>query len=330
MKNGYRDKRSVELPQNPIFIVGYPRSGTTLLQAMLATQNGLLSMPETHFFNVVYRAILLNDQGTIESACLDEVFRRIGEKAGIDFSEQERHCIASAARQTKLSPKDLFEIIVLRYVEPQARQLLCDSYRWIEKTPNHAYFLETIHGLYPRAQFLNLIRNPLRAIHSRRTKFPFNNETAVTTLARMWVRSVTSAEDFSRRHPGKVYTLRYEDLVQNVEREFTALCQFLNVMPDFRLIKRYGTEAEKLTHRWETWKTDVKSGILLTALDARKADFSLRDLLRIQKVTEKKMREYHYHLSNPISQRLYNFAVATAHLRDKFTKHEPSDAHATE
>ena len=37
---------------SPIFIVGFPRSGTTLLQTMVSTQKNILSFPETQFFNI--------------------------------------------------------------------------------------------------------------------------------------------------------------------------------------------------------------------------------------------------------------------------------------
>ena len=50
------------LPQNPVFIVGNGRSGTTLLQSLLATQNGVYSFPETHFFSHVY-PLLESDSG---------------------------------------------------------------------------------------------------------------------------------------------------------------------------------------------------------------------------------------------------------------------------
>ena len=39
-----------EPAERPIFIVGCPRSGTTLLQCLIATQKGVVTFPETHFF----------------------------------------------------------------------------------------------------------------------------------------------------------------------------------------------------------------------------------------------------------------------------------------
>ena len=42
-----------ELIDKYIFIVGPPRSGTTLLQRFLSNLNNSYTMPETHIFNII-------------------------------------------------------------------------------------------------------------------------------------------------------------------------------------------------------------------------------------------------------------------------------------
>ena len=58
------------LSQNPIFIVGFPRSGTTLLQSLLCTQKGVVSFPETHFFDIIAKTIKTTSNDVIEKNCL--------------------------------------------------------------------------------------------------------------------------------------------------------------------------------------------------------------------------------------------------------------------
>src|ERR1700687_1396500 len=41
----------------PIFVVGCPRSGTTLVQCILSASSHAFSLPETHFFSYVLRYI---------------------------------------------------------------------------------------------------------------------------------------------------------------------------------------------------------------------------------------------------------------------------------
>ncbi len=75
------------LSQNPIFVVGYPRSGTTLLQALMATQGNLATFPETHFFSTVYAGnAASNDSLDLEAA--NEILRSINQKSGMTLGEE--------------------------------------------------------------------------------------------------------------------------------------------------------------------------------------------------------------------------------------------------
>src|SRR5439155_25383636 len=49
--------RTVNSLRQPIFIVGCPRSGTTLVQCILSASSQAFSLPETHFFSSVLPAV---------------------------------------------------------------------------------------------------------------------------------------------------------------------------------------------------------------------------------------------------------------------------------
>jgi len=49
------DSCGMALSQYPVFLVGYPRSGSTLLQALLEMQGHLVTFPETHFFSTLFK-----------------------------------------------------------------------------------------------------------------------------------------------------------------------------------------------------------------------------------------------------------------------------------
>jgi hypothetical protein len=297
----------MRLPQNPIFIVGYPRSGTTLLQAMLATQDRLYSFPETHYFAAVYKRIQTDDQGFIDHQCLAAVFEKLKEKVSLELTGPEGDQIVSMAHGKRLSPKDLFETIVSRFLTVQLQAPTGGQpFRWIEKTPNHVYFLDRILGFYPQAQFVNIIRNPVSAIQSRKEKFPFNRQTPVKTLAELWVKSVASAEDFRARHPAKLISLRYEDLLTDPAKTLGGVCDFLGVGFEPARVGEYRTVSRGLIHPWETWKTDVASRAVSPPESIKRNKMGLLDLLRTQSITGKKMKEYHYRISMPFSQWFYD------------------------
>ncbi|NBL01166.1 MAG: hypothetical protein EOM50_24880, partial [Erysipelotrichia bacterium] len=103
-------EKPVLLRQDPVFVVGYPRSGTTLMQSLLATQDSTISLPETHFFTLVRNCLqVYNDCIGYES--LEKAIDTIREK--IRFSINAEEYIKTLCQQNKLSPKMLFEAIVV-------------------------------------------------------------------------------------------------------------------------------------------------------------------------------------------------------------------------
>jgi len=253
----------MNLPQNPIFIVGYPRSGTTLLQRLLAAQPGLYTFPETHYFNVIEKTIRWEkeDRESIPRSSLATVFENIEKKMDFRFSDLEIKTLHRQAEKKQLSSKTLFEYIVTRHLlnlYPEITDMA--SFRWMEKTPNHAHFLERILEMYPRAQVLHILRHPVPAIYSRKLKFPFNRETPVTELARRWNRMLLDVERFQQRHPAQIFTLRYEDLVQELEKQLQSVADFLNVRFDFKTLIPFKQKQEQnaglLILPSETWKME--------------------------------------------------------------------------
>ena len=91
------DLHKINLPQDPIFIVGYPRSGTTLLQSLLATQENVYSMPETHFFTAISRSIKTNEKGYVEATCLSQIFKELSRVMNLEFSQNAANSVFQIA-----------------------------------------------------------------------------------------------------------------------------------------------------------------------------------------------------------------------------------------
>ena len=269
----------MKLPQDPIFIVGYPRSGTTLLQRLLASQPGLYTFPETHYFNVIEKVIQWEEgKETISPCSLPVVFEKIAEKMDLRFTVAEQEILQRQAANKKLSSKTLFETIVIRYLlnlYPEITDI--SSFRWIEKTPNHAHFLERIIAMYPRSQVIHILRHPVPAIYSRKIKFPFNRETPVIELARRWNRMLLDVERFKKRYPGYVFSLRYEDLISDMEKQLQLVAGFLNVRLDLKALDAMKQEERQNAAAFilpaETWKQED------LMLDMRTTNENYHDLI---------------------------------------------------
>lgn len=289
----------MKLPQDPIFIVGYPRSGTTLLQRLLITQPGIFSFPETHYFCVIEKRLKYDDAGNMLPSCLDTVFEKIQEKIEFRFPLDEENIIRQAVEEKTLSSKDLFEKIIdhlLIGLYPAIESMT--SFRWLEKTPNHAHFLEHIIQLYPQAQVLHILRHPVPAIFSRKLKFPFNKETPVTELALRWNRMIKDVEQFKAQFPHHILTLRYEDLLIHLEKELQHICTFLRLPFDLNTISQLKEQREKPAEGFilasETWKLEDFRRDMANTNDVYKNKFSQQDITDIESIVGEYMKKYGY------------------------------------
>ncbi len=119
----------------------------------------------------------------------------------------------------RMVPKRLdrfYRYLLVKKVPPQAR-------RWCEKTPRNVRSLGRILNYWPEARFINIIRDPRDVLTSKHRKNP---DKYWVPLNR-WVRDVNEGLAF-KDHP-RVYTIRYEDLVQNFESSIRLLCDFLQL-----------------------------------------------------------------------------------------------------
>ena len=286
------------LAQDPIFVVGYPRSGTTLLQALLATQGDLATFPETHFFSTVF-AKNAEFRETIDPEFARESLDKIAEKSGINF---EAVFTATLEKKGSVPVKDLFEALVLK-LYPEGADPAC---RWLEKTPDHGLCMEHILRFYPQAKFVGIVRNPFHAIHSRTKHFPPKAKDLLGLLANHWVNHLVAFEKFQSRHPGSAFHLRYEDLTRNPEKIVASACQFLEIDFSPERLGEFQKKAEGIIQPFEHWKKDVKESRIFTRDENPQGIFSWRETLKIQSIVIEKMRGYGYRPQHPLAQRIYN------------------------
>jgi hypothetical protein len=261
---------------NPyFFVVGCPRSGTTLLQRMLDAHPQLAMMPrETHFIPRIYaRRAGLTTEGEVTPAVVDELLAdRHFARLGID-----RESLEQLLTREKRTPYANF---VSRIFDIQGRargrELVGD------KTPGYVRHLRTLDALWPETRFVHVIRDGrdvCLSLLERRKKprlagrFPSWAEDPVSTTALWWEWHVRSGrEDGLSLGPQRYRELRYESLVSGPERECSAVCDFLGVpyddaMVDFHRGQERG-EPERsakgaprpVTARLRNWRTQMQAG----------------------------------------------------------------------
>jgi hypothetical protein len=271
----------------PVFIVGFPRSGTTLCQRLVSEHLGLPTLPETHFFERLdkYRpgARFMSPQGA--RGLLNEL-------ATLSPIELDNYRDLLAQDQVRI--RDLF----LRMVAEQlGSRTQATRGRWIEKTPLHAVYASRIGRMFSRAQFICMVRNPELAFASRREL----NEPGkgwgepwrpIEALCADWRGVMTSIGQFDQQQPGRVLYVRLEDLSARPRAELNRIARFLQLEPDDALGK---LEADTLLHPTETWKTDALKPVDRDiASRAGRSQLDEFDRWRVQTLLAPQLRAFKY------------------------------------
>jgi len=239
--------------KEPIFILGYPRSGTTILQALLDTQKQFNVFPPIHFFSTIINLAQTDMSGNILN--ISKIEERL--KADIKYDVWEETNIYKYLHSGDVTIKNLYENIIKFYTKDNDK-------RWVDKTPNYTYMIDIIHSYYPNAKFLYVLRNPFDAIYSRKLKLPDDKYRSIELLSQYWCNSVANYKSFKTRHPDNIMLIQYEKFSKNYIEYMKNIADFLDFELNVDLLDNYKSSISKITHKWETWKQDMTKDIMKT------------------------------------------------------------------
>jgi len=200
----------------PIFIVGSPRSGTTLMRRILDRHPALAICAETHFLPLVYlRRKAFGDLGDARNRqrlIAKYLASRPIKKSGLNTAE-----LAERLSREATSYQAMFTSMLTYYADSQRKQ------RYGEKTPRHALFLDTLCEWFPNAVILHMLRDPRAAVASLQ-RVPWASSSVILN-ARRWLKLNQAARRF-HEHPGYL-EVRYEALVTDPVSELLKICAFV-------------------------------------------------------------------------------------------------------
>lgn len=201
----------------PIFIVGAPRSGTSMLRFMLDRHPRIGLCDETHFFYYVYsRRRHFGDLSDVRNR--RRLVERYLEMKNIRVLDLDRDRLAGTLLQHATSYRLFFLILLTRYAEEEGKA------RIGEKSPDHALHVETLCRWYPGCRIVHLVRDP-RAVVGSLKRMPWARN-SVMANARWWRRN--NEAPLAIRHRDNYLRLRYEALVSDPEAELRRICDHVD------------------------------------------------------------------------------------------------------
>jgi Sulfotransferase family len=204
----------------PIFVVGSPRSGTSILTWCLGQHPNMFPVPESNWMA----------QFAVSVAASYQVGVSRGDRtilSGMDISRDE--FFASFGR----SINDL----ILRHrtnLERKRKAIRPPSepkMRWVDGTPEYSFDICSLRKLFPEAVFVHVLRDVRDVVRSmlnfhRVAGFPLvqNEEEAY----RYWLRTVKACAQAEQAYGGRVvHRLFYTTLVENPESVMHSLLEFV-------------------------------------------------------------------------------------------------------
>ena len=270
-----------------LFIVGCPRSGTTLLQEMLNAHHEIVLGPELFFIRMLYlNRKKFGDLSIRENRGLvGETIISLNNFTEFGFDQKD---FMDWIQNNNVDYGDIYRKILEQLDKKNKVKYIG------EKTPNNALYIKKIINLIPDAQFIYIIRDP-RAVVSSWSKVPWSTGTIVGD-ATIWNRYIKAYHRLPDDIKTKIYLVRFEDLVNDTVRELKKITGFLGIQYTDSMLSYYNNKKMSFSSSEEPWKKNVKEPIKKERINIWKEQLSKADIIRVEGVCRKFMKIYNYNL----------------------------------
>lgn len=177
----------------PIFIIGLPRSGSTVVEALLSVADKkIISLGESNIFN----GLIANN-----------------------FSKEENNLINLDILQNKIL--EIFE----------NKNLNLSNKIYIDKSLENFYYIDIILKVFPKAKFINTIRNVEDNIFAifKQSLNKISWSHSINDILKYVNNYLIVIDHFSKKYPHKIFSMNLEKLSNNPKEFSKKLYTFCNL-----------------------------------------------------------------------------------------------------
>ena len=289
------------LKSNPVFIVGAPRSGTTLTAKILGRHSSLFMPGETHFFSDIYSNKQTLGSADLKSSKekiwdrLKDMYKRYNEpedQLRIDQIFHSHESVLSLQKKWS-SYKDVFS----SFMEAQAHS--AGKSRWGNNAPKDLFFVDEILQFFPDAKLVVCVRDPRDFLvsYKKRALVTSNDQKQrisslyhplITSL--LWKMNIRKLDTLkSKLKDTQLFIQNYEDIVTKPDAEIKKLCNFLDIT--------YESKMQNIVTN-NSSEGSLKQGIFSSSIGRWERELSNEEVCLVEYLAGKQLSNYGYIKSN--------------------------------
>lgn len=203
---------------DPIFIVGLPRAGSTLLEQILASHSQV--------------------EGTAELMDIIAISRKLGDKKRENPSGKYPEILAELSQEQVLALGE-------SYLESTRIQRAGGQPFFIDKMPNNFQHVGLIHLILPNSKIIDARRHPMggcfsgfKQLFARGQTFTYGLE----DIGKYYRDYVRVMDHWDEVLPGRVHRVQYEEMVADTDTQIRALLDYCGLPFEEQCLKFYETE----------------------------------------------------------------------------------------
>ncbi|MCA9293948.1 MAG: sulfotransferase [Phycisphaerales bacterium] len=268
---------------DPFFIVGAPRSGTTLVQAIISSHSRMHVPAETEFFmKFIPPDAATQDESTWQAY----VERWLG---SMPFQEQGLDATAFRERLQTIdrTTRGVFLALLAEHARATGKP------RIGEKSPHHCRHIDAMLMALPEVKIIHVYRDP-RDVVASRLRVPWTHASH-RHLANSWRKDLERHLRCLSSLPNDRYMgLQLEALILQPEEETRCLCSFLGETYEPGMLAFHERKDAGFTDREAAWKSGTRKPLDPNAIGRYRETLSNRQVHDIQVIAGPLMEQLGY------------------------------------
>lgn len=196
-----------------VFIIGPPRSGSTLLQRIISSHTKIATHPEPHLVTPLAH---LGVWASVDKAPYDHINAAEAQREFISDLPGGQNDYWDACRA-------YLDVLYSQMAKKLGKPM------FVDKTPAYALVLPFLSLVYPKAKYIVLTRHPLAVFCSYANSFFEGDAQAAVEYNDILGRYVPAIAAFLRQEQVPFHHVKYEDLVSDPQAQTAQIFSFLQV-----------------------------------------------------------------------------------------------------